>query len=158
MLRQIRLSNLLDMLNATFTSMKALTVDIFMKRIRAIGFSRVFDDHAFAGRLMANHVYHLCDDDRPAFLERPDIPIELNCKFPPEIVKYLAYSHASVRQSQGSGPNCVRRRYLFVVHNTQGTGDVGCSRASVYMPQLDEVYCEKQEVRWPNPMLYPPCW
>lgn len=89
LLQHVRLSPLLDMLNARLTSMMALTMDVFMKRIRSVGFDGAFKDEKLAGRLMPNYIYHLSDEHGKDFFQKPDKLIEGRDNAPPELLAYL---------------------------------------------------------------------
>lgn len=66
-LRQLRLTDVIDLLAMRVTSLFALTSDVFMKRIRAAGYAQAYSNPDYKGRLIANFIYHLrLDGDAPA--------------------------------------------------------------------------------------------
>jgi predicted acylesterase/phospholipase RssA len=58
-LRRIRLWDAVDMLQQRVASLLSLTSDVFMKRIRSLTYSRLYDDPAQVARLMPNFIDHL---------------------------------------------------------------------------------------------------
>jgi predicted acylesterase/phospholipase RssA len=58
-LLRLRLSELPWLVEARVRSLIALTADVFMKRIRGLGYKRLFGDDAYAKRRVANLIYEL---------------------------------------------------------------------------------------------------
>ena len=60
--RKLTVLELMQMLMLRGTSLMALTSSIFMKRVRGLIYSRVYEDPKFAGRRMSNMIYKLAND------------------------------------------------------------------------------------------------
>lgn len=60
-LRRIRIRDFLEMVSLRISSVRALTTDVFMKRIRGLGYAAIYGKPSLDGRIMANFVYHLGD-------------------------------------------------------------------------------------------------
>jgi predicted acylesterase/phospholipase RssA len=60
-LRRLPLTEILDLLDLRVRSLLALTTDVFMKRIRALGYARLYGNSRYEGRRIANLVYGLID-------------------------------------------------------------------------------------------------
>jgi hypothetical protein len=71
-LKRLRLDQVIDMLNLRGTSLLALTSNVFMKRIRQLGYRIVYADDRYARKAIANYVYHLKSPDW-FFQNSPDL-------------------------------------------------------------------------------------
>jgi hypothetical protein len=58
-LQRITVDQLVDMLWLRLSSVVTLTASIFMKRIRAMGYARLYEDPKYRARRVSNLVYHL---------------------------------------------------------------------------------------------------